>query len=144
MGKDKIIPNKFELIGRNHDFTFINDSKATNFAAVTSALKKIERGLLIMHGDFKGVSIEYLCIPEGIHSVVFFGDINLDYDFGTKKMFSIQNFDELPKIINLVCKKGDTIILSPGGASFEHFNNYIHRGDEFKNVITKHYIKESI
>jgi len=143
-GKDKVIPNKFELIGKNNDFTFINDSKATNFAAVTSALKKIEKGLLIMHGDFKGVSIEYLCIPEGIHSVVFFGDIQLDYDLGSKQIFSIHDFDELPEIINLVCKKGDTIILSPGGASFKDFNNYKHRGDEFKNMIMSTYIKESI
>ena len=142
--KGKVIPNKFEIIGRNKKFTFINDSKATNFAAVTSALKKIKSGLLIMHGDYKGVSIEYLIIPEGVHSIVFFGEIKLDYDFGNKNIFSIDDFEELPEIINSVCKKGDTIILSPGGSSFEHFNDYKHRGDEFRNVINKAYLRECI
>ena len=142
--KRKVIANKFEIIGRNKKFTFINDSKATNFAAVTSALKKIKSGLLIMHGDYKGVSIEYLIIPEGVHSIVFFGEIKLDYDFANKNIFSIDDFEELPEIINSVCKKGDTIILSPGGSSFEHFNDYKHRGDEFRNVINKTYLRECI
>ena len=142
--RDKVIPNKFEIIGRNKKFIFINDSKATNFSAVTAALNKIKSGLLIMHGGYKDVSMEYLIIHEGIHSIVFFGEIKLDYDFGSKKIFSISNFKELPEIINSECKKGDTIILSPGGSSFEHFNDYKHRGDEFRNVINETYIKEGI
>ena len=47
-----------------------------------------------MHGDYKGVSIEYLIIPEGVHSIVFFGEIKLDYDFGNKNIFSIRCLNE--------------------------------------------------
>ena len=135
--------HRFEMFGSNDEFTFINDSKATNFSAVTSALKKIEKGLLILHGDLKGVSSSYLDIPVGIHSVVFYGNYDIEYDLDSKNIFYINDFVELPKIIDSVCKKGDTIILSPGGSSFEHFNDYKDRGNQFKNIINKSYLQES-
>ena len=84
-----------------------------------------------------------MIIPEGIHSVVFYGDNQLELALDTKNIFYIESFTELPEIINSVCKKGDTVILSPGGSSFEHFNDYRHRGDEFKNSIRKAYLQDS-
>ena len=141
--KNRINPHRFEIFGKYAELTFINDSKATNFSAVTSALDKVECGLLIMHGDLKGVNPDYLIIPEGIHSVVFYGDNQLEPALDTKNIFYIESFTELPEIINSVCKKGDTVILSPGGSSFEHFNDYRHRGDEFKNSIRKAYLQDS-
>ena len=106
-------------------------------------MKKIEKGLLILHGDLKGVSSSYLDIPVGIHSVVFYGNSDIEYDLDSKNIFYISDFVELPKIIDSVCKKGDTIILSPGGSSFEHFNDYKDRGNQFKNIINKSYLQES-
>lgn len=141
--RNRINPHRFEIFGANEELTFINDSKATNFSAVTSALEKIEKGLLILHGNLKGVSSSYLNIPIGIHTVVFYGHSEIKYNLDSKNIFYITDFDQLPEIINSVCKKGDTVILSPGGSSFEHFNDYKDRGDQFKNSINKEYFQES-
>ena len=134
--------HRFEIFGSNEELTFINDSKATNFSAVTSALQKIEKGLLILHGNLKGVSSSYLTIPKGIHTVVFYGNIEIEYNFDSKNIYSISDFNELPEIIDSVCKKGDTVILSPGGSSFEHFIDYKDRGDQFKQSINRAYLIE--
>ncbi len=143
LDRNRINLHRFEIIGSNDEFTFINDSKATNFSAVTSALKQIEKGLLILHGNLKGVSSSYLDIPAGIHSIVFYGNNEIEYDLDSKNIFYISDFFELPEIIDSVCQKGDTIILSPGGSSFEHFNDYKDRGNQFKNIIKKSYLQES-
>jgi len=141
---DKVWVNKhrFELFGKNDKLTFVNDSKATNFSSVTKGLTKVDRGLLVMHGDFKGVDESFLEIHEGIHTVVFYGDPILDYNFGDKKIYSINSFKELPSIIDSECVEGDTVILSPGGSSFEHFKDYQERGLGFMKIINENYLME--
>ena len=141
---DKVWVNKhrFELFGKNDKLTFVNDSKATNFSSVTKGLTKVDRGLLVMHGDFKGVDESFLEIHEGIHTVVFYGDPIVDYNFGKKKIYSINSFKELPSIIDSECVEGDTVILSPGGSSFEHFKDYQDRGLEFMKIINENYLME--
>ena len=140
LSKDRVNEHKFQIFGKDENYTFINDSKATNFSSVSQGLKKVKRGLLVMHGDFKGVDKKYLNIHEGIHTVVFYGEAFVDYNFGEKNIYNISKFDELPKIIDLVCTKGDTIILSPGGSSFEHFDNYQDRGFGFMKVVNERYL----
>ena len=141
---DKVWVNKhrFELFGKNDKLTFVNDSKATNFSSVTKGLTKVDRGLLVMHGDFKGVDESFLEIHEGIHTVVFYGNPIVDYNFGKKKIYSINSFKELPSIIDSECVEGDTVILSPGGSSFEHFKDYQDRGLEFMKIINENYLME--
>ena len=36
-----------------------------------------------------------------------------------------------------ISEKGDIILLSPACASFDLFNNYMHRGDEFRKEVLK-------
>ena len=140
LNKVWINKHRFELFGKNDELTFINDSKATNFSSVTKGLSKVDRGLLIMHGDFKGVDESFLEIHKGIHTVVFYGDPIPDYNFGDKKIYSINSFKELPSIIDSECVEGDTVILSPGGSSFEHFKDYQDRGLGFMKIINENYL----
>ena len=58
-----------------------------------------------------------------------------------KNVFSISSFEELPLIIDSECELGDTIILSPGGSSFDNFDNYEDRGNQYKKVIYDKYLK---
>ena len=140
--KKRVSEHRFDIFGQNNKLTFVNDSKATNFSSVTKGLAKVERGLLIMHGDYKGVDESFLEIHDGIHTVVFYGEPNLDYNFGDKKIYSINTFHELPSIIDSECDKGDTVILSPGGSSFEHFKDYRDRGLGFMKIISENYLME--
>ena len=142
LNKDWVNKHRFELFGKNEKLTFVNDSKATNFSSVTKGLTKVDRGLLVMHGDFKGVDKSFLEIHEGIHTVVFYGDPIIDYNFGDKKIYSINSFKELPSIIDSECIEGDTVILSPGGSSFEHFKDYQDRGLGFMKIINENYLME--
>jgi len=135
------IPHRFEIVGQTEKYCFINDSKATNFAAVTAALAKVDKGLLILHGDTKSVDSSQLVVHDGIHSVVHYGETSVIDSYLPKNVFSISSFEELPLIIDSECELGDTIILSPGGSSFDNFDNYEDRGNQYKKVIYDKYLK---
>ena len=54
------IEHRFEDISFNDEVTYINDSKATNFHAVSSAISRVKNAILILHGP---VSYTHLTLP---------------------------------------------------------------------------------
>ena len=43
--------------------------------------------------------------------------------------------DEAIKVAYKIAERGDTVLLSPACASFDLFDNYEDRGNQFKNAI---------
>ena len=56
------------------------------------------------------------------------------------KTVKVSMADSLEKAVKLAAdnaQAGDTVLLSPGCSSFDMFDNYEHRGDEFKRLVTE-------
>ena len=50
-------------------------------------------------------------------------------------MIEVQTMDEAVKMAERLTEKGDTVLLSPACASFDLFENYEDRGNQFKQAV---------
>jgi len=48
----------------------------------------------------------------------------------------VTTMDEAVKYSQLLGEKGDIVLLSPACASFDLFENYMDRGNQFKDIVT--------
>ena len=58
----------------------------------------------------------------------------------SKKDIQIQYVENYEQAVQLACKiarPGDSVLLSPAGTSFDHFNNFMERGNYFKEIVTQ-------
>ena len=122
--------------------TYINDSKATNINATYFALESINNQLIwIVGGVDKGNQYESLLplIRKKAKAIICLGIDNTklkDIFDGVCEIFiETQSMSEAVKIACKVSEPKDTVLLSPACASFDLFENYEDRGNQFKAAV---------
>ena len=131
----KQIEHRYEKVVFKGGVTFINDSKATNFHAVTNAIKRSSNTTLILHGLTKNVPDEELIIYDSVKKIIKPIDMKIKFNDFSGKIIHYESIKDLKKIILSEMEDGDTILFSCGGASFNDFKNYEERGNYFKNLV---------
>jgi UDP-N-acetylmuramoylalanine--D-glutamate ligase len=120
---------------------FIDDSKATNMAALEAALKMVPgRVHLIAGGLLKEKSVgfvkEVLAMKVVCVYVIGVAGEYLETAWGdTVKCEKCGTLDEAVDRALSAAVAGDTVLLSPGCASFDQFESYKARGDWFKKLV---------
>ena len=140
MGSFKGLAHRFEIFFKKKGVIFINDSKATSFAAMQPALQSLDNIYLILGGLPKKndkINLSRFnkkikkCYLIGKRTNFFKKQIRQQVDFITTK--NIKNsIIQIFKDISLDKKQNKVILLSPAAASFDQFQNFEKRGDEFK------------
>ena len=131
----KPMDHRFENISYNKDVTYINDSKATNFHAVSSAVNRVENAILILHGLTKNMPSSELKLNKNIKKIIKPKDMNLELKNYEGVLIEIESIYELKNVLLKEIKIGDTVLFSCGGSSFNDFNNYEDRGNYFKKIV---------
>jgi UDP-N-acetylmuramoylalanine--D-glutamate ligase len=138
----KGLPHRSELVGEIDGVTYVNDSKATNPGALVATVKGQARGRnihLIAGGDSKGLAFDGLAAELGsyLKSVYLIG---ANYA-GLQREFSGQGplaCDTLAQAVSAAAARatyGDIVLLSPGCASHDQFQDYVERGNSFKHLV---------
>tara|TARA_B100000900_G_scaffold366145_1_gene341876 strand:- start:8826 stop:10019 length:1194 start_codon:yes stop_codon:yes gene_type:complete len=133
--KTKQIEHRYEIVNFQGGVTFINDSKATNFHAVTNAIKRSSNITLILHGLTKNVPNEELIINDSVKKIIKPIDMKIKFKDFSGKVIHYESIRDIKTIILSEMEEGDTILFSCGGASFNDFKNYEERGNYFKNLV---------
>ncbi|MDZ7773101.1 MAG: UDP-N-acetylmuramoyl-L-alanine--D-glutamate ligase [Balneolaceae bacterium] len=128
---------------RSHDgVRYINDSKATNINAVWYALDSFNVPMvLILGGRDKGNDYGELAqqIREKVHTVVAIGEARPLIEEQLKgvvpQLMTAADMAEAVRLSRANAKRGEIVLLSPACASFDMFENYEHRGNEFKKAV---------
>ena len=145
----KGLPHRHEIFLKKNKITFINDSKATSFESTKYALKNnkniywIFGGLPKIRDKFNFQEVNSNIIKSFIigKNISYFKN-KLTKKIKYKISFNLNNaIKDIFK--ELILKKNNvaTVLLSPASASYDQFNNFAHRGNQFKKII-KNYVKK--
>jgi UDP-N-acetylmuramoylalanine--D-glutamate ligase len=120
---------------------YIDDSKATNVGAAAAAVESIT-GLvvLIAGGDGKGGNFAEFAkvVSARLRAAVLIGRDApklADAFEGLATVVMAGNMQTAVKKAAEIAKPGDTVLLAPACASFDQYQNYQQRGDDFSRVV---------
>ena len=136
------VEHRLEFVAKVHGITFINDSKATNVNSTWFALESMDAPTVwIVGGVDKGNDYSELLdlVKEKVKSIICLGTENQKIiDTFTGVVDTIVEAGSAMEAVSLgyrLAKKDETVLLSPACASFDLFENYEDRGDQFKACV---------
>ncbi|TXN36909.1 UDP-N-acetylmuramoyl-L-alanine--D-glutamate ligase [Flagellimonas hymeniacidonis] len=136
------VPHRLEKVLKINHVEYINDSKATNVNATYYALNGIKKPIVwIVGGIDKGNDYKELMpmVREKVKAIICLGMDNskLKDAFGNviELMVETYSMEEAVKVAYKISERGDSVLLSPACASFDLFENYEDRGNQFKAAI---------
>lgn len=138
------VEHRLEFVAEIEGVKYINDSKATNVNAAYFALESMKTPTIwIVGGKDKGNDYEEVeeLVRKKVKAIVCLGVDNskiIDY-FKNKKelIYDTHNLQDCLEVCRSIAQKGDTVLLSPCCASFDLFNSYEDRGQQFKQEVLK-------
>ena len=136
------VEHRLEKVLKIQNVQYINDSKATNVNAAFFALDSISTPTVwIVGGVDKGNDYTELfsLVHEKVKAIICLGVDNkkiIDC-FGNvvDMMVEVDNMHDAVNTARHIAEKGDTVLLSPACASFDLFENYEDRGNQFKREV---------
>ncbi len=136
------VEHRLESIGYVRGIEFINDSKATNINAAWFALETMNRPVIwIAGGQDKGNDYAQLfhLVREKVKAIVCLGKENsriIEAFSGLDvPVIATLTASEAVKTAYMCGSPGDVVLLSPACASFDLFENYEDRGNQFKHAV---------
>ena len=127
------LPHRSQRIAEANNIAFINDSKATNIDSAVKALAAFDNVRWICGGLEKEGGLQALAgkIPTvrkayviGRHADQFALQLDVDAEICTTMEKAVARAVE-------DAEPGDTVLLAPAAASFDQYDNFERRGDDF-------------
>ena len=136
------VEHRLEKVLKIQNVQYINDSKATNVNATFFALDSVTTPTVwIVGGVDKGNDYSELMslVNEKVKAIICLGVENKKIidAFGNivDMMVEVDNMHDAVNTARHIAEKGDTVLLSPACASFDLFENYEDRGNQFKREV---------
>ena len=139
------VPHRLELIRKWAGADWVNDSKATTPKGSIAAINSFQEPLVFLAGgrdknlpwqDFSQLAL------KRVRYLILFGEAadliekSLIAEQGPRQeLIPYHKCSGLEEAINVaaeICEKGDVVLLSPGGTSFDEFSDFEERGDKFR------------
>ena len=137
----KPLVHRLEPVGSVNGVYFYNDSKATNTDSVRSALQSFDTPLrVIMGGSDKGEDFNCLTdiLKDKATKLYITGETSGKMRQAWLGKIPLVCLDTMADCVKMAFDEsmvGDTVLLSPGCASYDQFRNFEHRGQVFKQVV---------
>ena len=138
----KNAPHRLEYVATIKDVDFYNDSKATNVEATKYALESFNDSLVWIAGGIdKGNDYQQIMklVNNKVKTLVCLGKDNKKLrNAFHDQIVNMLETDNMKQAIDSAmnsAKANDVVLLSPACASFDLFNNYEDRGNQFKEAV---------
>jgi UDP-N-acetylmuramoylalanine--D-glutamate ligase len=139
------LPHRCQLVRAINNVAWYNDSKGTNVGATLAALEgfgKSINGKIILIAGGLGKNADFTPLQTAVKNytreIILIGEATSELAEVLHSRSTIKTattLDEAIQFANKAALPGDIVLLSPACASFDMFNDYQHRGDEFTKIV---------
>jgi UDP-N-acetylmuramoylalanine--D-glutamate ligase len=139
----KGVPHRLEFVRTLRGAAWYNDSIATAPERTLAAIRAFEEPLVLLLGG-RDKNLPWDILAEELHQrvdhVILFGEAagKIAQAVGTAKpgqqldMHRCGGLKEAVEVAAKIAETGDVVLLSPGGTSFDEFQDYEERGEVFR------------
>ena len=136
------VEHRLEFVAKINGVEFINDSKATNINSTWFALESMEKPTVwIVGGVDKGNDYNELMslVDEKVKAIICLGENNEKiieaFQSKVESIVEARNAVEAVAYAYRLARKDESVLLSPACASFDLFESYEDRGNQFKQAV---------
>lgn len=135
--------HRLEHVASINAIDFFDDSKATNVDAVAKALETFSKPIiLIMGGRDKGSNFQILrdLVRQRVKKLIVLGEAKEDILFALGDITPTKSASLMEDAVLSAyhaASPGDVVLLSPACASFDMYDSYARRGEDFCRAVGK-------
>lgn len=127
-----------EIVAVIDGVTWVNDSKATNPHAAVAAARAFDNVILLVGGRNKELDLTSLTRVRGVRSIIAFGEASNEISrVAHRDVVVVSSMEDAVAKAREIAVRGDTVLLSPGCASFDEFASYAERGEVFTHLVRR-------
>jgi UDP-N-acetylmuramoylalanine--D-glutamate ligase len=133
------VPHRLEEVAEIGGVRFVNDSKATNAAAARRAIASYDAPLHVILGGL-GKNESYAELAADLHErdarAYLIGAAADELAGALESPFDRSgDLATALRAATAAARPGDVVLLSPAAASYDQFENFEERGDEFRRLV---------
>ena len=136
------LPHRSQWVRERQDVSWYNDSKATNVGAALAAINGIPARKLVLIAGGQGKGQDFIPLRDAVaqhcRAVVLLGEDAARLQQALKDtvpLISVSSLIEAVAEAANLAQAGDAVLLSPACASFDMFNDYVDRGEQFIQAV---------
>ena len=145
------LPHRMQTVAEIDGVRYVDDSKATSIAALVAGVKMVPkpwvfssgRNVRLVAGGLPKGDDPKIALPiltERVKKVYLIGQNAELFHLAWKDAVDCEVCETLDRAVEAArreAEKGDTVLLSPGTASFDQFQSFGERGDVFASLVKK-------
>ena len=137
------LPHRFQKVAEIDGVTFIDDSKATSVAALAAGVKMCAGPVRLIAGGLPKGDDPKIALPvltERAKKVYLIGRCAESFFAAWSETVNCEICGTLDRAVAAAKRdagKGETVLLSPGTASFDQFKSFGERGEKFAQLVQK-------
>ncbi|MBC8099423.1 MAG: UDP-N-acetylmuramoyl-L-alanine--D-glutamate ligase [Armatimonadetes bacterium] len=141
----KAVPHRLETVREIDGVTYVNDSIATAPERVIAALRSYDEPLILLAGGadkkLPWDEMIVLALQKARHIIAFGRDGDIVVNTARKfnappdTVTRVETLDEAVALAALLAQPGDVVLLSPGGTSYDAYQDFAQRGEHFRTLV---------
>jgi UDP-N-acetylmuramoylalanine--D-glutamate ligase len=142
----KALPHRLQLVGEGGGVRWYNDSKATTPDSAIVALEAFDKPIIIAGGYDKHIPFDEFGkkIAQKAKAAILIGQtapqiakaIQANPQNHAEVKFA-KTLEQAVELAKTLAARGDVVVLSPACASYDMFENYEQRGEQFIDLVNK-------
>jgi UDP-N-acetylmuramoylalanine--D-glutamate ligase len=135
------LPHRLEFVAAIAGVLYYDDSKATNISAVLRAIECFSAPIVLLLGG-RNKRGDFRLLKEGLRrrvkQAILFGEAGDEIAAALNGAVITSRAGSMAEVVataSRIASAGDVVLLSPGCSSFDMYENYARRGEDFRRNV---------